>query len=75
MISAYTETVIVRNLHKLLFYPVKSWAVGDITIEWISGILKSISVSSSGMHDSLITQADFVAFTCSESLKSYLDPS
>jgi hypothetical protein len=73
MISACTETEIVINLHKkLLFYPVKSWAVGDIRLEWISGILKFVSVSSSEMHDSLITQADFIAFTCCESLKSSL---
>jgi hypothetical protein len=73
MISAYTETVTVRNLHKkLLFFPVKSWADRDIRMEWISGIMKSVSVSSSGMHDSLITQPGFIAFTCCEILKSYL---
>jgi hypothetical protein len=73
MISVYTETVTVRNLHKkLLFCPVKSWAVSDVRMEWDSGILKSVTVSSSGMHDSLIIQADFISFTCCESLKSYL---
>jgi hypothetical protein len=73
MISVYTETVIVRNLQKkLLFCPVKSWAVSDVRMECVPGISKSVAVSSSGLHDSLITQTDFIAFTCCESLKSYL---